>query len=125
MARNRQLLELRCEMPTCYCPKGPEHFDPWPNPPHAPESKWAPSADHYPTLRKDGGELKPWNVRLAHVHCNNMDFAWRNRIRWMLEKKPTLSFDEIAETLNRKKNVQAPPPATLWTAELVRKAYVS
>jgi hypothetical protein len=125
MADNGQLLELTCEMPTCYCPKGREHFDPWPDPRYGPERKWSPSADHYPTLKRDGGKLKPWNVRLAHVYCNNMDFGWRTRIRRMLEKDPALSFEEIAETLNRKMDVQVPPPARSWTAALVRKAYAS
>jgi hypothetical protein len=36
MAKNGQLLELRCEMPTCYreheVPNGRERFDPWPKP---------------------------------------------------------------------------------------------
>jgi hypothetical protein len=105
MAKHGQLLELTCEMPTCYCPNGRAHFDPWPEPRSAPERKWSPSADHYPTLKKDGGQLKPWNVRLGHVHCN--------------------SFEEIADILNRTTVVQAPPPATCWTAALVRNAYVS
>ena len=118
-------MRIRPPTTTSYCPKGRDHFDPWPDPRYAPERKWSPSADHYPTLKKDGGKLKPWNVRLAHVHCNNMDFGWRTRIRWMLEKDPALSFEEIAETLNRKMDVQAPPPAKSWTAELVRKAYAS
>jgi hypothetical protein len=63
-------------------------------------------------------------VRLAHVFCNNMDFGWRSRIRSMLEKNPTLSFETIAEALN-KKPVLKPPNFELWSAELVRKAYVS
>jgi hypothetical protein len=125
MAKHGQLLELTCEMPTCYCPNGRAHFDPWPEPRSAPERKWSPSADHYPTLKKDGGQLKPWNVRVGHVHCNNMDFSWRTRIRRMLETNPTLSFEEIADILNRTTVVQAPPPATCWTAALVRNAYVS
>ncbi len=125
MAKNGQILELRCEMPTCYCPDGRQHFDPWPDPRWAPEREWSPSADHYPTLKRDGGQLRPWNVRLAHVACNNADFGWRTRIRRMLEKDPTLSFDKIAEALNKKKLVHMPPDAESWTAELVRKAYVS
>lgn len=127
MAKNGQILELKCEMPTCYCehPEGPEHFDPWPDPRYAPERKWSPNADHYPTLKMDGGQLKPWNVRLAHVFCNNMDFGWRKRIRRMLEKDPTLSFERIAEALNRKKGQLVPPEADSWTAEIVRRAYVS
>lgn len=74
----------------------------------------------------DGGQRKPWNVRLAHVYCNNMDFGWRSRIRRMLEDDPTLSFAKIAEALNnKKKTVRVPPPAKEWTAKLVRKAYIS
>jgi hypothetical protein len=125
MAERGQLLELKCEMPTCYCPKGPKHFDPWPEPRYSPERKWAPNADHYPTLKRDGGQLRPWNVRLAHVHCNNMDYGWRTRIRRMLEKDPALSFEAIADTLNKKKGAIAPPGAESWSAELVRVAYVS
>lgn len=126
MAKNGQLLELKCEMPVCYCEKGRTHFDSWPSPRRAsPEAKWAPNPDHYPTLKRDRGQLKPWNVRLAHVHCNNMDTGWRSRIRAMLEKDPTLSFQEIAEALNRKQKVLLPPKKRMWTANLVRKLYVS
>lgn len=125
MAKNGQILELKCEMPTCYCPQGREHFDPWPEPRYAPERKWSPNADHYPTLKMDGGQLKSWNVRLAHVFCNNMDFGWRKRIRTMLEKDPTLSFEKIAHVLNGKKHVLVPPEAASWTAAVVRRAYTS
>lgn len=126
MAKNGQIRELRCEMPTCYCPKVPTHFEPWPEPRGNSElNKWSPNADHYPTLRRDGGKLKPWNVRLAHKFCNNMDYGWRMRIRTMLERDPTLSFDEIAEALNKKRTVLVPPNKESWTAELVREAYVS
>ncbi len=125
MAENGQILKLRCEMPTCYCPDGRQHFDPWPDPRHLSEREWSPNADHHPTLKMDGGELRPWNVRLAHVACNNADFGWRKQIRQMLEKDPTLSFARIAEVLNKKKTVRVPPPAKSWTAKLVRKAYIS
>lgn len=125
MAQNGQIMVLRCEMPTCYCPNGRENFDPWPDPRYAPEHKWSPNADHYPTLKMDGGKLKPWNVRLAHVSCNNTDFGWRTRIRRMLEEDPSLSFEKIAEALNRKKRVHRPPGAESWTAEIVRNAYTS
>ena len=126
MAKNGQLLELRCEMPTCYCPKGKRHFDPWPEPRYDSEhNRWSPNADHHPTLKRDGGKLTPWNVRLAHVLCNNMDYGWRNRIRSMLEKDPTISFEKIAEALNRKRTVLVPPGGDEWTAEIVRRAYAS
>jgi hypothetical protein len=52
-------------MPTCYCPNGPKHFDPWPNPRYGSGHDWSANADPYPTLRMDGGKLEPWNVRLA------------------------------------------------------------
>jgi len=67
----------------------------------------------------DRGERRPWNVRLAHVLCNNMDFGWPTRIRSMLQKDPTLSFEKIAEALNMKKRVHVPPDAESWTAEIV------
>ena len=122
MAMNGQLLELVCEMPTCYCPKGRRRFQY--RPPRTPFPPWAPNADHYPKLRMDGGTLEPWNVRLAHVRCNNVDFAWRSRIRRMLEKDEKMSFAQIAEALN--KNVVQPPPGTnAWSAASARKAYRS
>jgi hypothetical protein len=123
MAEHGQLVELKCEMPTCYCPQGSRHFEARPR--TTPFPKWAANPDHYPKLKMDGGHLDPWNVRLANVHCNNMDFGWRTRVRRMLEKDPTLSFEVIAEALNKKKSVIVPPDAEEWTAELVRRAYVS
>ena len=81
--------------------------------------------DHYPELDKDGGDRKPWNVRLAHVHCNNMDRGLRTRIRAMLEKDPSLSFKEIAARLTRRHSIEVPPPYESWTAGLGRKVCVS
>jgi hypothetical protein len=124
MARNGQIPRLKCEMPICY--RGDRRlFDPWPNPRSAPGNKWSPNLDHYPELDKDGGERKPWNVRLAHVHCNSMDRGLRSRIRAMLEKDPSLSFKEIAARLTRRHSIEVPPPYESWTAGLVRKACVS
>jgi hypothetical protein len=118
MAERGQLLELRCEMPMCYCHKGRKHFDPRSHPLTA----WAPSPDHYPQLRADGGQLDPWNVRLAHVRCNKMDHGWRVRIRTMLKKG--MSLEQIAEQLNHKQ-VRRPHGSQTWTARAVRKAFVS
>ena len=122
MAEHDQILELACEMPTCYCPKGTRHFEY--RPPTTPFPDWAPNADHHPTLKMDGGHLDPWNVRLAHVRCNNEDYAWRSRIRRMLKKNKTMSFAQIADALN-KKEVRPPPGTNTWAARTVRKAYVS
>src|SRR3954470_9714696 len=69
LARDGQLIDVRCEMPQCYCFRGRRYFDPRPS-----GSDWEPTADHYPRLKMHGGHLKPDNVRLAHKLCNNRDF---------------------------------------------------
>ena len=73
----------------------------------------------------DGGKLDPWNVRLAHVFCNNIDFSLRKRIRTLLEESPSLSFEQMAERLNKKKGALKPPDGGLWTAASLRETYVS
>lgn len=118
MAQRGQLTELRCEMPKCYCHKGRAYFEPK----STSRRDWAPSADHYPRLKADGGQLVPWNVRLAHVFCNQKDYGWRMRIRRMLEKG--MSLDEVAENLNHK-GIQTPHGYARWSAASVRKAFVS
>lgn len=119
MAQRGQLLVLRCEMPKCYCPKGRSHFE---QRTHPQRSVWAPSADHYPLLKADGGKLVPWNVRLAHLHCNQEDFVWRGRIRRMLEKGDSL--EQIAQNLTQQ-GIRRPHGSSKWTAKNVRKAFVS
>lgn len=118
MAERGQLLALRCEMPQCYHPRGRSAFDPV----TTPRTKWAPSPDHYPILKSAGGHLRPENVRLSHVWCNNRDYGWRTQIRTLLAKDKSLA--EIAVILNSK---DVPPAhgANRWTAGMVRKAYVS
>jgi hypothetical protein len=118
LAQRGQIIELRCEMPKCYCPKGRGHFDSR----STPLTDWAPSPDHYPRLKADGGRLVPWNVRLSHVLCNRMDYGWRMRIRRMLEQG--MSLEEIAESLNHKQ-VRRPHGSSKWSAAAVRKAFVS
>jgi len=118
MAERGQIIELRCEMPMCYCHKGRGYFEPR----STPLTNWAPSPDHYPRLKADGGHLVPWNVRLAHVLCNQQDYLWRMRIRRMLEKG--MSLEEIAENLTRKR-VRRPHGRQTWSATAVRKAFVS
>ena len=118
MAQRGQIIKLQCEMPNCYCHRGRSHFDPK----STPMSDWAPSADHYPRLKADGGHLVPWNVRLAHVRCNQRDHEWRMRIRRMLEKG--MSLEEIAENLNDN-GIRRPHGSATWSAALVRKAFVS
>ena len=118
MAERGQLLDLKCEMPRCYHHKGRAAFEPVAKT----RTKWAPSPDHYPTLKSAGGHLRPENVRLAHILCNRRDYGWRTRIRTLLAKGKSLA--EIAETLNRR-NVLPAHGTNRWTAAMVRKAYVS
>jgi hypothetical protein len=119
MAQSGQIIELRCEMPKCYCHKGRGSFE---KRTHPQRSVWAPSADHYPLLKADGGELVPENVRLAHVLCNQEDYVWRGRIRRMLKKG--MSLEQIAEDLTNK-GIRRPHGSPKWTASTVRKAFVS
>ena len=61
LARDGQIIDVRCEMPQCYCFRGRRYFEP-----RSPRSDWSPTADHYPRLKMHGGHLTPDNVRLAH-----------------------------------------------------------
>jgi hypothetical protein len=117
LAQDGQLVDVRCEMPQCYCFRGRRHFDP-----RGPYSDWEPTADHYPRLKMHGGRLTSDNVRLAHRLCNRRDYEWRTRINAMLAKR--MSVEEIADELNRRK---VPPihGTNRWTASAVRKAFVS
>ena len=65
LARDGQLIDVRCEMPQCYCFRGRRYFEPI-----SPGAYWMPTADHYPRLKMHGGHLTPDNVRLAHRLCN-------------------------------------------------------
>jgi hypothetical protein len=118
VAERGQMIELRCEMPQCYCPKGRDYFDPK----SAPMTDWAPNTDHHPTPRAAGGKLTPDNVRLSHVFCNNTAYGWRQRIKAMLERGKSL--DQIADELNLKK-VPRPHGRPTWTASDVREVFVS
>src|SRR3954453_21324431 len=117
LARDGQIIEVRCEMPQCYCFRGRRHFDP-----KSTRSDWSPTPDHYPRLKSHGGHLTPDNVRLAHLRCNQRDYEWRKRINGMLGKR--MSLEEIAAHLKRQK---VPPihGTNRWTASSVRKAFVS
>jgi hypothetical protein len=117
VARDGQIVDLRCEMPQCYCFRGRRYFDP-----RSPRSDWSPTPDHYPRLKAHGGHLTRDNVRLAHLLCNRRDYGWRMKINAMLKKR--MSLEEIAARLNAQK---VPPihGTNRWTANSVRKAFVS
>ena len=117
LARDGQIIDVRCEMPQCYCFRGRRYFEPI-----SPGADWMPTADHYPRLKMHGGRLTPDNVRLGHRICNQRDYIWRVRINAMLGKR--MSLEEIAEELNVKK-VPTIHGTNRWTAASVRKAFVS
>lgn len=120
MAEAGQLIAMKCEMPQCYHHEGRGEFDPVGS-----EIKdWVPSPDHYPILKSKRGKLTADNVRLSHVRCNQLDFAWRQRTGNMLAAGSSL--EEIAVSLNHESKGARPVHGTNeWTAASVRKAYVS
>ena len=117
LARDGQIIDVRCEMPQCYCSRGRRHFDSI-----SPGAEWMPTADHYPMLKMHGGRLTPDNVRLGHRVCNQRDYLWRKRINAMLGKG--MSLEEIADRLNDK-SARTPHGSGKWSATTVRKAFVS
>ena len=117
LARDGQLIEVRCEMPQCYCLRGRTYFDS-----RSGRSDWEPTADHYPRLKMHGGHLTSDNVRLAHRLCNRRDYTWRKKINALLGKG--MSLEQIAEKLNTEK-VPTIHDTNRWTAASVRKAFVS
>jgi hypothetical protein len=117
LARDGQIIDVRCEMPQCYCSRGRKYFDPV-----SPGADWMPTADHYPRLKMHKGHLTPDNVRLAHRVCNQRDYLWRTMINPMLAKR--MSLEKIAKELNAKK-VPTIHGTNEWTAASVRKAFVS
>lgn len=117
MAKDGQLLTLRCEMPTCYCPEGRSHFVGV----EQPMPKWAPNHEHYPLLAMHGGQRTRDNVRLSHTWCNLRDQSFRKVVGPLLNDGTSLA--EIAAVLNRRK-FEAPSTYGKWTARLVRSTYV-
>src|SRR5690349_7792052 len=117
LARDGQLIDVRCEMPQYYCFRGRRYFEP-----RTAYSDWEPTADHYPRLRMHGGHLTPDNVRLAHKLCNRVDYQWRKTINAMLSER--MSLEDIADRLNAE-GVRTIHGTNRWTAASVRTAFVS
>ena len=71
LARDGQLIDVRCEMPQCYCFRGRRYFEPI--------SPGAMDADGRPLSETQNarGRLTPDNVRLGHRVCNQRDYIWR------------------------------------------------
>src|SRR5688500_3753489 len=117
LARDGQLIDVRCEMPQCYCHRGRRCFDPI-----SPYSDCEPTADHYPRLKMHGGRLTRDNVPLGHRLCNKRDYIWAMKMNSLLAKR--MSLGASAEKLNEDK-FRTIHGTSRWTAASVRKAFVS
>lgn len=74
-AEHGEISDLQCAMEECLCPEelgGRTHFEPAR---HGHRSDWAPTNDHYPVLKCDGGRESVANSRLAHRLCNRVDYS--------------------------------------------------
>jgi hypothetical protein len=118
MAKDGQLIELRCEMPWCDCPLGRSHFEKRGEPPH----DWCVSMDHYPILKEHDGGRYVDNARLTHVLCNQRDYTLRKLISDRLKEKKSLQ--QIAEDLNSRKDPRI-PFGRRWTPAGVREFFTS
>src|SRR5439155_21352532 len=75
LARDGQIIDVRCEMPQCYCFRGRSYFEPI-----SPGADWMPTADHYPRLKMHGGRLTPGHVPLARRVRHQREYLWRMRV---------------------------------------------
>lgn len=70
------ITELKCAMPTCYCPAelgGATYFEES----NSDLSDWSPTFEHFPISREDGGKELVDNGILAHRLCNRIDYSKR------------------------------------------------
>jgi len=67
LARDGQIIDVRCEMPQCYCSRGRSYFEP-----RSARSDWEPTADHYPRLKAHGGHLTPTTSGLRTGSATNV-----------------------------------------------------
>ena len=71
-AEQGYITELACKMPECFCPeelRGATHFE------HVGLSDWAPTHEHFPVPKRDGGRREVDNSILAHRLCNRIDYS--------------------------------------------------
>lgn len=73
-AEHGYITEMRCGMKTCYCPQelgGAAHFERV----SSELSDWAPTFEHSPIPKRDGGRESVDNAVLAHRLCNRIDYS--------------------------------------------------
>lgn len=73
-AEQGYITELACKMPQCYCPEelgGATYFEPV----TAEPNHWAPTHEHFPVPKREGGHRTVDNAILAHRLCNRLDYS--------------------------------------------------
>ena len=73
-AEQGYITQLACKMPKCFCPEelgGANYFE------QVGSSDWAPTHEHFPVPKREGGRREVDNAVLAHRLCNRLDFSIR------------------------------------------------
>lgn len=102
---------LQCAMEECLYPEelgGRSYFEPISRP--LPE--WIPTADHFPILQKDGGQLAADNVRLAHRLCNRVGYTEADGIPNAKDRAKAAALREAASGSSNhgvSSNLHSPP----------------
>ena len=124
MAENGQILKLRCEMLTCYCPDGRQRFDDWPRFARGARTRLVPQPRPLPDLEDGPRTLeaveRSASARLLQQH--GLRLALTHPLDAREGAHPLLRQDRGGF---EQKEERARAPAKSWTARLVRKAYVS
>jgi hypothetical protein len=91
-----RIKDVACAMDECLFPEelgGRDYFLPRFGIP----SDWSPTANRHPTSHKDGGSLKPENVRLAHRLCSRVASAEANGISDRKDREKAASLKQAAQ----------------------------
>lgn len=73
-AEEGYITQVACKMPECFCPEelgGACYFEQVTHP----LTDWAPTHEHFPRTKREGGHRDLDNSVLAHCLCNRIDFS--------------------------------------------------
>jgi hypothetical protein len=73
-AEEGYITQLKCGMPTCFCPEELGGADWFASRAHT-WNDWEPTHEHFPIPKRDGGKATPDNTILAHRICNKLDYS--------------------------------------------------
>ena len=115
LAQDSQIVDVRCEMPQCYCFRGRRHFKA-----DIAECRLDADLDRPLSDAQDARRSPHPRQRPARASVySQRDYLWRVRISAMLGKR--MSLEKIAEQLNAEK-VPTIHGTNRWTPASVRKA---